>query len=161
MRETGQAVGCLSYQHLQKPRALDDEAWIDTLGRVGSLRYQALNQKVKVGAWRIAKTIRPDTLIILSSFVRPVHHEGGPNLKFSDCEFEAARIFTCSQLTPGYTGKLFYKRRLESFISFVGLPRTAGRDAIGALAAAGRDAIVGVRLPSGGHVLRCASVDGC
>ena len=44
MRETGQAVGCLSYQHLQRPRDLDDEAWIYTLGRVGSLRYRALKK---------------------------------------------------------------------------------------------------------------------
>ena len=44
VRETGQAVGCLSYQHLQRPRDLDDEAWIYTLGRVGSLRYRALKK---------------------------------------------------------------------------------------------------------------------
>ena len=37
-------VECLSYQHLQKAGLLDDEAWIDTLGRVGSLRYRALKK---------------------------------------------------------------------------------------------------------------------
>ena len=42
MRETGQDLGGLSYPHLQHARLLDDEAWIDHLVRVGSLRYRAL-----------------------------------------------------------------------------------------------------------------------
>ena len=61
MRETGRALGGLSYQLLQKPRALDDEAWIDYLGRVGSLRYRALKKPKDV---EDCLKIRPDPLLI-------------------------------------------------------------------------------------------------
>ena len=43
--------GGLSYQHHQRPRALDDEAWVNHLVRAGSLRYRALK---KSRMWRIA-----------------------------------------------------------------------------------------------------------
>ena len=62
MRETGPDLGGLSYQHLQRPRVFDDEAWVDHLVRVGSLRYRALK---KPRMWKIAQTIRPDPLLIV------------------------------------------------------------------------------------------------
>ena len=44
MREFGLNLGGPSYQHIQSARFLDDEAWIDHLVCVGSLRYSALKK---------------------------------------------------------------------------------------------------------------------